>query len=162
MYLRDIEVTDRLGGDHHPIGAGHQKAFGQRVEGTLSLVDVDFGADHDRHSREDRGKPAVQARREQERVDDLRLNGPKVTRNPEYVARTPHARCEPQDGDRRPGAANLVANRSCLMNAADGRREPARQPSNEVEDHFLGAADHERVSKVDNSNGGGGHAACAR
>ena len=60
----------------------------------LALVDVHFGADHDRDAGENRGQPSVQARGEQKRVDDLRLRRgveiecerrPRASANPDSI-----------------------------------------------------------------------------
>ena len=70
---------------------------------------------------------------------------------------------EPEHVDRRAGPPDLLADRPGLVDAADHRLEPRRQMPHQVEHHLLGAADHERVSQIDDSNAvTAAHAACAR
>ena len=65
-----------------------------------------------------------------------------------HVARPAQPRRQPEHRDRRARLANLVADRPGLVNAADHRLESRRQMADQVEDHFLRAADHERVREI--------------
>ena len=146
--LTDVEIAHVFRGDHHAIGAGHQHAFGQDVPPELAGIDVDFGADDDRHALEDGGQPSVQAAGHQKRVHDMRPLVAEVPADAADVHRASNPRRQPEHVDRHAGAADLLADRSGLVNAADHRLEPLGQMPHEVQHHFLGAADHEGVRDV--------------
>ncbi|PYQ90482.1 MAG: hypothetical protein DMG03_00545 [Acidobacteria bacterium] len=103
-----------------------------------------------------------EAGRQQKRVDDVRLRTAQILADGADVPWPTHARVESQHVDRRPGLANLVADGTCVMNAADARVEAPRQVSYEIEHHFLGAADHERVRQIDHARALHAHATWAR
>ncbi len=122
------------------------------MRSALVLVDVHLGADDDRDACENRGEPAVQACREQERVHDVRLRRAEIRADAGDVERTPQSRLEAEDVDGRSGCADLIADRARLVDAADPRLESRRQTPHEIEHHVLGAADHERVSEIDHAD----------
>src|SRR5258708_12733349 len=65
----------------------------------------------------------------------------------------PQAGNETQDGDGRAGSTDLCADRSGFVDATDARLEfHARQPPNEIQQHFFGAADLHRVRHVDDAS----------
>src|SRR5258708_6465883 len=65
----------------------------------------------------------------------------------------PQAGNETQDVDGRAGSADLFADRSGFVDATDARLEfHARQPPNEIQQHFFGAADLQRVRHVDDAS----------
>ena len=152
VHLRDVEVANRRRRHDHAVGAGHQQPLDDGVVTPLVLVDVHFGAHHDRYARQNRREAPVQARGQQERVDDLRLRLPQVRADARHVEGTAHARLETEDVDGRAGRPNLLADRPRLVNAAHHWLESRRQVAHQVQHHFLGTADHERMRKVNNTN----------
>src|SRR2546427_592266 len=57
-----------------------------------------------------------------------------------------------EHGHRRTGSRDLLADRSCFVDAAHERLEALRQMPHEIQHHFLGAADHECVRDIDDAD----------
>ena len=122
--------------------------------GFLLLVDVHFGADDDRHPRHHGRKPAIQARGQQECVDDVRSAA--IVRS-----RSISINCQ---GFRQPGVTPRTWNSTPVFRISSPigpavfkhrhhGLETLRQVLDQVQHHFLGAADHERVGHVDRRGG---------
>ena len=100
VHLPDVEVAHRFRGHDHAVGAAHQQALGERMVRPLVLVDVHFGADDDRDAGEHGGEASVQARGEQERVHDVRLQLTKMSCDPEHVPGPPDAGIQTEHPER--------------------------------------------------------------
>ena len=124
---------------------------------TLARVDVHFGADHDRHPREHRGETAVEARRQEKRVDDLRPRLAEKPLNAGHVPGPAQARIEAEHSDRDARRANLPADGPKLVDAAHHRLESIGKAAREIEHHLFGPAHLEGVGEVHHANALNGH-----
>ena len=126
------------------------------------IVDVDLGADHDRHARHHRRKATVHAAGEQEGVDDERLAIVEEIAQAKNVKRTAQARLQAEDVKRHTRPPDLFADRPGFMDARHHRLEAWRQVSHEVQHDLFGAADGEGVREVEDSNRARHQEACNR
>jgi hypothetical protein len=163
VNLPGVELTHRSSRRDDAIRSAHQQPFGQDVMPPLAFVDVHLGANHDRHVLEQRREPSVQARRQEKRMEN---GGPLVTQiapDAAEVARAAQPGCETEHRYRRSCLADLLADRSRVVNAAHDRLKSRRQMLNQIEHHFFGATDGEGVRHIDHADTRLGHeATCAR
>ena len=120
------------------------------------LVNVDLGADHDRHARKDRGEAAVQARGEQKRVHDV---GVTITQIARLIASTSNGRRSPGSAPEHVNGTPVLRISSPIgpaswMQQTIGSKR-VRQVAHQVQHHLLGAADHERMRQINDTNGRG-------
>jgi hypothetical protein len=141
-------LFDGFGRGDHGVGAVHQPPLEARVQRPLLLVDVDFGADHDRHAGHHRGEAPIETAGEEKGVHDRRRPRLQRVAQPQHVERPRQARRQSQHGKRHAGAANLFADRPGLVNAGDRGLESRRQVPHEIQHHFFGAANHECMREI--------------
>ena len=114
----------------------------------LPFVDVDLGADHDRDARQQRGEPAVEARGEEERVDDGRLSAVEERLQSQHIRRPPQSRPQAQGVKRHAGVADFLADRSRLIDADHSPIELGGQMAHQIQHHLFRAAHGQRVREI--------------
>ena len=159
MHLPDVGLANRLGHDHDARGAVHQQPLRQGVTATLAVVDVVFRADHNRHARQHRGKTAVQARRQQKGMDDVRLRLAQKPPNASDVPGTAQAWIETERRDWNACRSDLAPDGPKVVDGADHRLKSIGQVPYQVEHQILGAADFECLGDVHHTGAVGAHEA---